>query len=152
MLFEVAFVQRTAARTPPLKCSSENLIGYRRMKSLSNLWSPINSTKSVYTFPFEQPLPATCLSSEAPGFKVPVCSLCLTGRGASELQKTHIPLKMFLYAEPPEQEENTSSHLTEFIGVVFGHILQRGPIWGEVEGGGARKKLFRGEVEGDKEG
>ena len=106
---------------------------------------------------FKQPLPATCLSSEAPGLKVPVCSLCLTGQGASELQrddgeKTHIPFKMFLYAEPPEQEGNTSSHLTESIGVVFGHILQRGPIWGEVEGGGARKKVVLGRSGGRQRG
>lgn len=80
--------------------------------------------------------------------------------GASKLKKEevkkNIPLKMFLYAESPEQERNTLSHLTEAFGLVFPNctatfcseeqfgVMERG--WG-----GLQKKLFGGQV-GEKEG
>lgn len=63
---------------------------------------------------------------------------------------------MFLYAESPEQERNTLSHLTEAFGLVFPNctatfcseeqfgVMERG--WG-----GLQKKLFGGQV-GEKEG
>lgn len=37
----------------------------------------------------------------------------------SKKKTKNIPLKMFLYAESPEQERNTLSHLTEAFGLVF---------------------------------
>lgn len=61
---------------------------------------------------------------------------------------------MFLYAESPEQERNTLSHLTESIGLVFPNCTATfcsEDQFGVMEGG-LQKKLFGGKKEGDKEG
>lgn len=53
---------------------------------------------------------------------------------------------MFLYAESPEQEWNTLSHLTEAFWPCFpklhSHICR--PFWGDGEGGRVKKLLERG--------
>lgn len=68
---------------------------------------------------------------------------------------------MFLYAESPEQERNTLSHLTEAFGLVFPNSTATfcsNEQFGAMEGGwgGLQKKLFGGgqvgENEGDKKG
>ena len=80
-------------------------------------------------------------------------------KNGKKKKKKNIPSKMFLYAESPEQERNTLSHLTESIGLVFPNCLatfcsedQFGVAMG---GGRLHKKLCWGDVEArevDKEG